>query len=70
MEEVTIVTRDINGYRNYHYLVWDKVSDYIHKNIEKLETEEILVIYSDGHCLYSLLGNNFVSWFEVSGFFA
>ena len=69
MEEVTIVTRDINGERLFHYMTWDKVCTYIRVGLDKIEDDEILAVYSDGHCLYSALGNDRITWDDILAFF-
>lgn len=70
MEEVTIVTRDINGQRLIHYMTWDKVCTYVRVGLDKIEEDEILAVFVDGACLYSALGNDSIDWEDILGFFA
>ena len=70
MEEVFVMTRDINGKRNWHYLRWDSVCDYVNNN-ETLEDEEILIVMVNDICIYSALqGHGTLSWEALVGFFA
>lgn len=70
METVTIITRDVNGNRNTHYLRWDSVCKYIENNKDHLMNDEILMISVDGQCVYSGLTASFdLNWEEVTGFF-
>lgn len=69
MEEVVIVTRDINGRRTCHYLQWDEVCSYIDKN-ESLQDEEILMVIAGGVCVYSGLQHDGIVWEDLVGFFA
>lgn len=69
MEQVVIVTRDVNGKRNYHYPKWDSVCSYVEKN-EAIRDEEILAVLVEDYCFYSSLGHNSLSWYELIGFFA
>ena len=55
MEEVFIMTRDVNGKRNYHYLRWDDVCSYV-EDEEGLQDEEILMVMVNDICIYSALG--------------
>lgn len=70
MESVTIITRDVNGKRNTHYLRWDSVCKYVENNKEHLVDDEILMISVDGQCVYSGLWTvDLLTWEEVTGFF-
>lgn len=70
MEEVFIMTRDINGKRNYHYLRWDDVCNYVESS-EDLRDEEILIVMVNDICIFSgLQHNGMLSWETVVGFFA
>lgn len=70
MEEVIIITRDINGTRNSHYLRWDNVCDYIQKS-KFTEDDEILLVIVEGTCIYSGLWTvNQLTWTELQSFFA
>lgn len=69
MEEVVIVTRDINGKRTCHCLQWDSVCSYIIDN-ESLHDEEILLITAGGVCVYSGLQDGAIEWEDLTGFFA
>lgn len=68
---IEIYTRDINGKRNnITFSSLDDVYSYINANIDDLEEEEILLITYDNMCIYSQLGNTFIDWEDVIGFFA
>lgn len=70
MEEIFVITRDVNGKRNYHYLRWDNVCSYV-ENEEGLQDEEILMVMVNDICIYSALGATFsLDWNEVVGFFS
>ncbi len=71
MEEVIIVTRDINGDRVPHYLIWDRVCEYINTHQEYLaEDVEILLILVEGSCIYSGIGSSpTITWEDIRGFF-
>ena len=69
MEEVVIITRDVNGKRSEHYLRWDNVCEYIEHN-DFTEDDEILLVIVEGTCIYSGLGAvDQLYWDEVTGFF-
>jgi hypothetical protein len=69
MEEVFIMSRDVNGKRNYHYLRWDDVCSYV-ENDKELRYEEILMVTVNNVCVYSALSASFsLDWNEVVGFF-
>lgn len=71
MEEVLIVTRDINGNRTHHYLRWDSVCDYINSARFQDIDEELLLIIVEGTCIYSgLTSFATMNWSDVLGFFA
>lgn len=71
MEDVVIITRDVNGKRIYHYSTWDDICDCINSMRETLEEEEILLVFVDEHCIYSGLWNTVpMSWGDLLGFFA
>ena len=70
MEEVFVMTRDVNGKRNYHYLRWDNVCDYVLNN-EEFQEEEILMVMVNDICIYSGLQNgDGLTWRALVGFFA
>lgn len=70
MDELIIVTRDVNGYMLKHYLLWDRVCKYIEENPSIRDTEILLVIY-EGTCIYSGLGaTHALDWDDITGFFA
>lgn len=70
MEEVFILTRDVNGKRNYHYLRWDDVCNYI-ENSMGIRDEEILIVMVNDICIFSgLQHNGILNWDTVAGFFA
>ena len=70
MEEVFVMTRDVNGKRNYHYLRWGNVCSYI-ENDEALRDEEILMVMVNDICIYSALQDHkMLSWEALVGFFA
>ena len=68
MEEVVIITRDINGSRIDHYLHWDKVCDYIQQNLT--DEDEILLVIVEDTCIYSSLFNDRINCSDLLGFFA
>ena len=69
MEEVVIVTRDVNGKRTDHFLRWDKVYSYVPDNIS--DEDEILLVIVEGSCIYSGLWTvNLLTKEELIGFFA
>ena len=68
MEEVLIVTRDVNGKRTDHFLRWDKVSSYVQENIT--DEDEILLVIIEGTCVFSGLGHKFIRLEDLLGFFA
>jgi hypothetical protein len=69
MQEVWIVTRDINGKRTDHYLHWDSVYPYIYqKNIT--DDDEILLVIVEGTCIYSSLSSDSITRWALLGFFA
>ena len=74
MEEVTIITRDVNGKRTKLEYLWDSICSFIngHGGIEANihDDDEILLILVDGICIYSGLTDNPITWEDVSGFFA
>ena len=69
MEEVIIITRDINGKRDSHYLRWDEVCSYIQENIT--DEDEILLVIVEGTCVYSGLWTvDLLTIDDLLGFFA
>lgn len=68
MEEVVIVTRDINGKRTDHFLRWDKVTSYIQDNFT--DEDEILLVIVEGSCIYSYLSSDSINRYTLLGFFA
>lgn len=68
MEEVIIVTRDINGKRTDHYLHWDGVCSYIQENFT--DEDEILMVVVEDSCIYSSLFNDPITREDLIGFFA
>lgn len=69
INEVTIITRDINGKRIVHsYPTWDKAV----VNPENMDSEEeILLVLVGNICVWSQLGCEWsITWGEVAGFFA
>lgn len=68
MEEVWIVTRDVNGNRTDHYLNWDKVCGYIQETFT--DEDEILLVVVEDSCIYSSLFNNPIDLEDLTGFFA
>ena len=70
MDEVVIITRDVNGTRNEHYLRWDNVCDYVNSN-EYLKDEEILIVSVNNMCIYSAMWTvDILNWDDLVGFFA
>lgn len=73
MEDVVIITRDINGYRFSHYLTWDNVCDYITKQLATgaiTHETQILAVIVQGSCIYSAMVHPPVTWEYVLAFFA
>lgn len=68
MEEVIIVTRDINGKRTDHYLHWDSACSYIQETLTY--DDEILLVIVEGACIYSSLTSGSISKPTLLGFFA
>ncbi len=69
MDELMIVTRDVNGYVFKHYLLWDRVCSYIQEH-ESIRDTEILLVVFEGTCIYSALGaTHQLDWDDVVGFF-
>lgn len=68
MEEVLIITRDINGKRESHFLRWDKVCKYVQENFT--DEVEILLVIVEGTCVYSYLANDSITRGDLLGFFA
>lgn len=68
MEEVVIVTRDINGKRTNHYLRWDKACSYIQGNFT--DEDEILLVIVEDTCVYSYLFADSINRYDLLGFFA
>lgn len=68
MEEVLIITRDINGKRESHFLRWDKVCEYIQENFT--DEDEILLVIVEGSCVYSYLASDSITRGDLLGFFA
>ena len=68
MEEVIIVTRDINGLRTNHCLHWDSVCTYIQENFT--DEDEIMLVIVEGACVYSYLSSNEITIGDLLGFFA
>lgn len=68
MEEVIVVTRDINGKRTDHFLRWDDVCTYIQESLT--DEDEILLVIVGHVCTYSALGNEPITKMELLGFFA
>ena len=74
MEEVVIITRDINGKRRTLEYLWDDVCVFIRGhgglkfNIH--DDDEILLIAINGMCVYSSLTSPAITWEDVTGFFA
>ena len=67
MEEVVIITRDVNGERLNHYLVWDKVAKYAYDM--RHSDDEILLVMVENICIYSELEANPITWDDIVGFF-
>lgn len=68
IEEVRIVTRDINGKREEHYLYWDSVCEYVQESIT--DEDEILLVFVEDQCIYSGLFNDPIDREDLMGFFA
>lgn len=59
MQEVWIVTRDINGKRTDHYLHWDSACSYVQGNFT--DEDEILLVIVEGSCIYSSLSSDSIT---------
>lgn len=68
IEEVRIVTRDVNGKRQEHYLYWDSVCKYVQESIT--DEDEILLVFVEDQCVYSGLAHNPINREDLMGFFA
>ena len=69
MEEVVIVTRDVNGKRTDHFLRWDNVCSYVESTFT--DEDEILLVIVEGSCIYSELGSvDSLTVDDLTGFFA
>lgn len=68
MEDVVIITRDINGERTNHYMLWDQAYTYIEEHLT--DEDEILLVMVEDSCIYSGLLNDPISREELTGFFA
>ena len=68
MQEVWIVTRDINGKRTDHYLHWDSAYKYIQENIT--DEDEILLVVIEDSCVYSSIFADSIDKWALLGFFA
>lgn len=68
MEEVVIISRDINGKRINHLLHWDGVCDYVQDTLT--DEDEILLVIIEGTCVYSYLSADSISKYDLIGFFA
>lgn len=71
---VTIYIRDINGKRQVLTIpdisfVCEFIENHINPDVTTGE-EEILMVYVDGTCIYSALGNDPITWDDIKGFFA
>ena len=67
---VEILIRDINGNPSVISLKWSEICEFINNCTPMLSDEEILLITCNGTCIYSQLGNDPITWEDVSGFFA
>ena len=68
MEEVLIVTRDINGKRTDHYMHWDQA--YVYVDDYLTDEDEILMVVVEDSCIYSSLFNDPITREDLIGFFA
>ena len=69
MEEVVIVTRDINGKRTTHHLWWnDVLLNYIEETFT--DEDEILLVIVEDTCIYSGLTEDPITTEDLIGFFA
>ena len=75
--QVEIHTRDVNGKRMIHTIPdVSLVCDYV-KELDDARTpdnprdeEEIMMVCVDEKCIYSQLGNDPITWDDITGFFA
>lgn len=69
-EVIKIAVRDINGKRSiYRFENRSDLLQFLNTHIPTDDDEILLIIWS-GTCVYSQLGNNPITWEDVSGFFA
>lgn len=68
MEDVLIVTRDCNGKRTDHHLLWDQVYVYVDDHLT--DEDEILMVMVEDSCIYSSLASDPITREELIGFFA
>ena len=67
MEDVMILTRDINGKKTSHNIAWDKVAKYVYDMFD--DEDEILLVTVEGTCIYSALESNPITKDDLIGFF-
>lgn len=67
---VDIHTRDVNGQRVVHTIPdMSLVCNFV-EDLENRDEVEILMIFVSGTCIYSQLGNDPITWDDITGFFA
>lgn len=67
---VDIYMRDINGQRVIQTIPDMSLVCQFVEELENRDEEEILMVVVDGICIYSQLGNNPITWDDITGFFA
>lgn len=67
---VEIHTRNINGKRTMHKIPDVSLVCQFVEELKKPDEEEILLVLVTGTCVYSQLGNEPITWDDITGFFA
>lgn len=68
--EVIIVTRNVNGKREEHYLTWNRVCDYARVQLHMgAISDQILFVTVEGACVFSSLYGKTITWVDVMKFF-
>lgn len=70
MLDVAIITRDVNGKLEEHYLTWDRVSNYALLQVAMgADVDQILFITVEGACVFSSLYGKTITWRDIAVFF-
>lgn len=72
MTNVDIITRDINGLKTQnHFIDWYEAYKFALDQLDKNSSDEILLIFINGSCVYSFFSTiEPVNWEDIVGFFA